>query len=74
MEYQFKVSQEVAWAFAVGAFTAFIQIAVSFDPTTITEWGTWAAASGAAILRAGAAMTLPILIRVGKRLLGKSPE
>ncbi len=72
MSYEFKITQEIAWAFAIGAFTAFIQIAVSFDPATITEWGTWAAASGAAVLRAGAAMTLPILLRVGKKVLDKS--
>ena len=71
MAYEFKVGQEVAWAFAIGAFTAFIQIAVTFDPATITEWGVWAAASGAAVLRAGAAMTLPVLLRVGKKVLGK---
>lgn len=71
MKYEFKIGQEVAWAFAIGAFTAFIQIAVTFDPETITEWGTWAAASGAAVLRAGAAMTLPVLLRVGKKILGK---
>ncbi len=71
MSYEFKITQEVAWAFAIGAFTAFIQIAVSFDPATITDWGVWAAASGAAVLRAGAAMTLPVLIRVGKKILGK---
>ena len=71
MKYELKIGQEVAWAFAIGAFTAFIQIAISFDPTTITEWGTWVAASGAAVLRAGAAMTLPVLLRVGKKILGK---
>lgn len=74
MEYEFKVAQEAAFAFAVGAGTTIIQIAVTFDPAMITDWSTWAVASGAAILRAGAAMTLPILIRVGKRLLGKGPE
>ncbi len=71
MTYELKVGQEVAWAFAIGALTAFIQIAVTFDPATITEWGVWAAASGAAVLRAGAAMTLPVLLRVGKKILGK---
>ncbi|KKL16792.1 hypothetical protein LCGC14_2492010 [marine sediment metagenome] len=71
MSYEFKIAQEVAWAFAIGALTAFIQIAVTFDPATITEWGVWAAASGAAVLRAGAAMTLPVLLRVGKKILGK---
>ena len=71
MAYEFKVGQEVAWAFAIGAFTAFIQIAVTFDPATIAEWSVWAAASGAAVLRAGAAMTLPVLLRVGKKVLGK---
>ncbi len=72
MKYEFKVAQEAAFAFAVGAGTALIQIAVTFDPATITDWSTWAVASGAAVLRAGAAMTLPILIRVGKKVLGKS--
>ncbi|KKL71631.1 hypothetical protein LCGC14_2092970 [marine sediment metagenome] len=71
MEYHFKIGQEVAWAFAIGAFTAFIQIAVTFDPATVTEWGVWAAASGAAVLRAGAAMTLPALLRIGKKVLNR---
>ncbi len=74
MSYEFKITQEAAWAFTVGAGTALIQIAVTFDPATITDWSTWAVASGAAALRAGAAMTLPILIRVGKKLLGQNPK
>lgn len=74
MQYDFKIAQEAAFAFAVGAGTALIQIAVTFNPEMITDWSTWAIASGAAGLRAGAAMTLPILIRVGKKLLGKDPE
>ncbi len=71
MSYEFKITQEAAWAFAVGAGAAIMQIAVTFDPETVANWQVWAVASATAILRAGAAMTLPILLRVGKKILNK---
>lgn len=69
MRYEFKVTQEIIWAFSVGAGTAILEILIKFDPSIITDWSTWAIAAGAAVLRAGAAAALPVLLKLGKQIL-----
>lgn len=77
MKYEFKVAQEIGWAFAVGLVTALFEILVRFNPDAITDWKTWAVASGAALVRAGAAAAMPVVIKHGSAVLrrvSKPPE
>ncbi len=71
MKYQFKVAQELTWAFGVGIGVVVLEMLVKFDPSTITDWQTWAIASGAAVLRGGAATALPVILRAVSKLPGR---
>ena len=69
MQYELKALPEVLWAAAVGAGTAGLEILIRFDPEVITEWETWAIASGAAVVRAAAAAALPVFVRIVKAVV-----
>lgn len=71
LDYEFKIAQELAWAFVVGAGTVLLTILVKFDPETVTDWKTWAIASGSAALRAGFAAATPVFLKHGKSFLSR---
>lgn len=66
MEYNFKKIQEVLWAAGVGAGIVFLQLAITFDESTLTDWETWVVAGGGAIVRGAAAAALPTFIKLFK--------
>jgi hypothetical protein len=58
MEYRFVVLREAAWAALVALAIVVLEAFVTFDPTAITDWTTWAVAIGAGGVRAAAAAVL----------------
>lgn len=56
--YDFKMAPEIAWIAAVAAGVFALQVAAEFDPTTVTDWRTWAVALGSGAVRAAAAAVL----------------
>lgn len=49
------------FGFLVGAATAAVQVAIAVSLSPVTDWKTWAISSGAGILAAGIAASLPYL-------------
>ena len=66
MEYTFKKAQEVLWAALVGAGLVVLQIAVTFDESTLTDWETWLVAGVGATIRGAAAAAIPAFTRLFK--------
>lgn len=67
MTYTFKLGPEMAWAVAVAAVVAVLQVLVEFDPSAITDWRAWAIALGASAVRAAAGAAIAIFMgRAGK--------
>ncbi len=66
MEYTFKRIQEVFWAASVGAGIVVLQLALTFDESTLTDWKTWVVAGGGAIVRGAAGAALPAFLRLFK--------
>lgn len=58
MDYRFVVVREAAWAAFVAVMLVVLQALVEFDPTVITDWGSWAIALAAAGVRGAAAAVL----------------
>lgn len=67
MQYDFKAFQEVLWAASVGAGVVLLQLAVAFEPSTVTDWQTWVVAGAAAVLRGAAGAALPIFTQFFRR-------
>jgi len=57
-KYVFKAAPELAWSLIVSMSTVLLLALLQFDPTTITDWKTWAIGLGAGAVRAGAGATL----------------
>lgn len=55
MTYTFKSGQELGWLVLVAAIAAALQILASTDPSTVTDWKTYATALGIAAARAALA-------------------
>lgn len=66
MEYNFKTVQEILWATGIGAGVVLLQLAVAFEPDTITDWKTWVVAGSAAVLRGAAGAALPVFLGLFK--------
>lgn len=49
-EYNFKRLPELGWAIFAAVAIELAQVAVTFNPETITEWGPWAIALGTALV------------------------
>lgn len=64
MEYTFKKVQEVLWAASVGGGLVLLQIGVTFDASTVTDWETWVVAGAGAILRGAAGVALPTALKL----------
>ena len=63
--YTFKFSQETLWFLAVTALTPLLLALAEFNPDTITDYRVWAAAIGAASVRAFVAAVIAKLGRGG---------
>jgi hypothetical protein len=61
MDYKFKKLEELGWAAAIGAGIFGLQVLADFDPSTVTDWKTYAIASGAGALRAAGAAALVLI-------------
>lgn len=63
MSYRFKALPELYWSVITSAATVLLLALVSFDPTTVNDWQTWAVALGAGMLRSAAGAALDWLRR-----------
>ncbi len=61
--YTFKGRQELLWFVGVTLATAILQVLVAFDPEEITNWQSWATATGAGLVRTVAAALLSRQVR-----------
>lgn len=58
MKYRFRALPELYWSVLTSAATVLLLALVSFDPTTIDNWQTWAVALGSGMLRSAAGAAL----------------
>lgn len=70
MKYRFKALPELYWSVLTSAATVLLLALVSFDPTTIDDWQTWAVALGAGMLRSAAGAALDWI----RRAMSDEPE
>lgn len=66
MTYTFKQAEELAWVGAIAVITFGLELLMTFEPETITDWRTYGIAAGAGAIRAfGGAL----FARLGRRRL-----
>lgn len=58
MEYDFKIVQELIWAGIVAVGITLLTVLVTFEPSEIGDWETWAVSLGGGLVRAFAAAVL----------------
>lgn len=63
--YTLRPKSELFWFIAVAAITVGVQALVEFDPSTITDWESWAIGIGAAMVRAAAGAFLAYITKHG---------
>ena len=63
MNYDFKVVAEFAWAVFLAAFVSALQVIVTTQFETLTDWRTWAVSLGAAVARTAAGAAIALLTR-----------
>lgn len=63
MTYRFKPLPELYWGVLTAMSLVLLQALFTLDPTTVTDWKTWAVALGGGALRAGAGAALDYLRR-----------
>lgn len=56
--YIVKIGEEIAWVVITAAGTVIIIAATHFDPSTVTDWRTYAIALGASCVRAAGVAVL----------------
>lgn len=52
MTYDFKRAQEIRWIAIIAGGTFLAQLALTFDPDTVTDWHAYAISTASALLRA----------------------
>ena len=63
MRYDFKLVAEFAWAVFLAAFVSALQVVVTTQFETLTDWRTWTISLGAAVARSGAGAAIALLTR-----------
>ena len=56
--YDFKVTAEFWWFVLVTIIVSVMQVMVTFDPSKVTDWKTWAVALAAGAVRSAAGAVL----------------